>query len=255
MSENETHEQEEISIRLFTSAEGHRCSKSTCSEQRTLPYLSLMQVIYLSPSHWSGQGAHSSWLANWKKLLLQKEVKRKGVSGGSSAKTRAKWSNKISFDRKDIMLLSTISPFHFFNQIFFSSNSLIMVHISCSIVSIRSILAWWGGCPSCFVRAVSINLWISPLAQGITQHATKTRTLFTAIWGVKIEAISPFYLFLNQFFKRSVKGSLIPEFSESSSAKVINSLRALVMVLSGTVLLEMNVELDINHYTDSTLFC
>ena len=43
--------------------------KSTCAEQRTLPYLSLMQVIYLSPSHWSGQGAPSSGLANLKQIV------------------------------------------------------------------------------------------------------------------------------------------------------------------------------------------
>ena len=76
------------------------------------------------------------------------------------------------------------------------------------------------------------------------QHQTKTRTLITAIRGVRIEAISPFHL-ANPFFfflKRSVKGSLIPEFSESLSAKVISPSRALVVVSSGAVLSGMKVQ-------------
>ena len=67
----------------------------------SLPYLSLMQVIYMSPSHWSGQGAHSSWLANWNKLLLGKEVKRKGVAGAFQQKLDQNGVTKISFDTKD----------------------------------------------------------------------------------------------------------------------------------------------------------
>ena len=45
-------------------------------------YLSLTHVMYLSPSHWSGQGSHSSCLANWNKLFLGEEVKRRGVTRG-----------------------------------------------------------------------------------------------------------------------------------------------------------------------------
>ena len=37
VSENETHEHGEISTRLFTSAEGRRCSKSARKEEKTLP--------------------------------------------------------------------------------------------------------------------------------------------------------------------------------------------------------------------------
>ena len=65
--------------------------------------------------------------------------------------------------------------------------------LSYAIVSIRIVLAWWGGGP--FVRAVSTNFLISLLAQGTIQHATKIWTLTTAIRGVKIEAISPFHFF------------------------------------------------------------
>ena len=78
--------------------------KSACTEQRTLPYLSLMQVIYLSPSHWPGQGAHSSPLANLKHIVNGR--RGKGV-GHRKAKLEQNGVTKISFDRKDIMLLST----------------------------------------------------------------------------------------------------------------------------------------------------
>lgn len=44
-------------------------------------------------THWSGQGAHSSRLANLK-LLLGEEGKRRGSQEGISAETRAKWSNQ-----------------------------------------------------------------------------------------------------------------------------------------------------------------
>ena len=68
-----------------------------------------MQVMYLSPSHWSGQGAHSSRLANCNRLLLGEKVKRRGgVSQGVfQLKPEQNGVTKISFDRKDIMLLRT----------------------------------------------------------------------------------------------------------------------------------------------------
>ena len=57
VSKNETHEHGEISKGMGT-------PKSASAEQRTLPYLSLTQAMYLSPSHWSGQVSHilPSWL-------------------------------------------------------------------------------------------------------------------------------------------------------------------------------------------------
>ena len=65
--------------------------------------------MFLSPSHWSGQGAHSSRLANCDKLLLGEKVKRRGgVSQGVfQLKPEQNGVTKISFDRKDIMLLLT----------------------------------------------------------------------------------------------------------------------------------------------------
>ena len=64
--------------------------KCACAEQRTLPYLSLAQVIYLSPSHRSGQGTHSScWLFS-NKLLLGEEKKRRGVAGRCFSQNQSK---------------------------------------------------------------------------------------------------------------------------------------------------------------------
>ena len=57
---------------------GRGTPKSVHTKQRTVPYLSLTQVIYLSPSHWSGQGAHSSRLANLKQIVTGKRGKEEG---------------------------------------------------------------------------------------------------------------------------------------------------------------------------------
>ena len=54
-----------------------------------------MQVIYLSPSHWSGKGAHSSQLANLRQIVAGRRGKDGGVTQeGISTETRAKWSNQ-----------------------------------------------------------------------------------------------------------------------------------------------------------------
>ena len=79
--------------------------KSAHAEQRTLPYLSLMQVMHLSPFHWSGQGAHSSPLANLKQIVTGRRGKEEGGLRKAFQQNRV---TKVSFDRKDIMLLSTI---------------------------------------------------------------------------------------------------------------------------------------------------
>ena len=85
---NETHEHGEISTRRFT-------PKSVCAEQRTHPYLSLTQVMYLSPSHWSRQGAHSSWLANLKEIVTGKRGKEEGGHRVDSAEAgAAEWNNQ-----------------------------------------------------------------------------------------------------------------------------------------------------------------
>lgn len=72
---------------------------STCEEGRT-HYLSLMQAGYLSPSHWLGQGAHSSQLI-WNKQLLGGEGKRRGA-GGCQMKQEQSGVTKTSFDKKEI---------------------------------------------------------------------------------------------------------------------------------------------------------
>ena len=45
------------------------------AQRKDSPYLSLMQVMYLSPSHWSGQVTHSSWLANLKEIVTGRRGK------------------------------------------------------------------------------------------------------------------------------------------------------------------------------------
>ena len=47
-------------------------------------YLSLTQVMYLSPSHRSGQGAHSSPLANLKQIVTGRRGKEE--QGGECLK-------------------------------------------------------------------------------------------------------------------------------------------------------------------------
>lgn len=84
--------------------------KSVRAEQRTLPYLSLTQVMYLSPSHGSGQGAHSSRLANLEQIVTGKIGKEEGGLAGLIQRRLEPEQNgvtKISFDRKDTLLLST----------------------------------------------------------------------------------------------------------------------------------------------------
>ena len=51
--------------------------------------------MYLSLSHWSDQGVHSSRLANLKQIVTGGRGKEEGESQeGVSAETRAKWSNQ-----------------------------------------------------------------------------------------------------------------------------------------------------------------
>ena len=66
--------------------------KSPHTKQKTLPYLSLMQVIYLSPSHRSGQGTQYSQLANLKEIITGRREKEEGDVAGRQ--TGAKWSNQ-----------------------------------------------------------------------------------------------------------------------------------------------------------------
>ena len=82
--------------------------KSRCAEQRTLPYVSLTQVMQLSPSHWSGQGTHSSQLANLKQIVTGRRGKEEGGRRKVfQLKPEQNGVTKISFDRKDSTLPST----------------------------------------------------------------------------------------------------------------------------------------------------
>ena len=52
------------------------------TKRKDPPYLSLTQAVYLSPSHWSGQGTHSSRLAHLKQTVAGKRKKEERVTGG-----------------------------------------------------------------------------------------------------------------------------------------------------------------------------
>ena len=59
-------------------------TQKSCKKEGRPPYLSLMKVVYLPPSHWSGQGAHSSQLANLKQVVTG----RRGKEGGGGCRLR-----------------------------------------------------------------------------------------------------------------------------------------------------------------------
>ena len=76
------------------------------------PYLSLTQLMNLSPPHWSGQGAHSFQLANLKQIVTG----RRGTGGseeGGPVKPEQNGVSKISFDRKDMLLSAVTSRNHY----------------------------------------------------------------------------------------------------------------------------------------------
>ena len=52
--------------------------KKHLQRRKDPPYLSLRQVMYLSPPHWSGQGARSSRLANLKQIVTGRRGKDEG---------------------------------------------------------------------------------------------------------------------------------------------------------------------------------
>ena len=65
--------------------------------------------MYLSPSHWSGQGTHSSRLANLKQIVTGRRRKdEEGHRKVFQPKPEQNGLTKISFDRKDLMLLSIL---------------------------------------------------------------------------------------------------------------------------------------------------
>ena len=106
--------------------------KKHTQRRKDPPCLSLMQVIYLSPSHWSGKGAHSSQLANLRQIVAG----RRGKDGGGchrkafQLKLEQNGVTKISFDRKDIMLTLYNFPFNFLsNVLFFKFLSMVLALI------------------------------------------------------------------------------------------------------------------------------
>ena len=83
--------------------------KKPAQRRKDPPCLSLTQVMCLSPSHWPSQGTHSSPLANLKHIVTGRRGKEEG--GHRKAfhpKPEQNRVTKISFDRKDIMLLFTV---------------------------------------------------------------------------------------------------------------------------------------------------
>ena len=70
-----------------------RVLKKRVQRSKDSPYLSLTQVMGLSPSHPSGQGAHSSLLANLKQIVTGRRGKGEGVAGG---RLRCNWSKAES---------------------------------------------------------------------------------------------------------------------------------------------------------------
>ena len=82
--------------------------KKCAQRRKDPPYLSLVQVMYLSPSHWSGQGAHSSWLANLKQIVTGRRGKEERVCRRvSQPKPEQNGVTKTSFDGKGVILLCT----------------------------------------------------------------------------------------------------------------------------------------------------
>ena len=79
-------------------------AQKTCVRKKD-PCLPLTQVVCLSPSHWSGQGARSSQLAKLKQTYWEKCG---GAGGGVVQRKVAQMKpgqngvTKTSFDRKDI---------------------------------------------------------------------------------------------------------------------------------------------------------
>ena len=110
VSKSETRGQGEISTRRL-SAEGRRASEKRARPTKDPPLFiphAGAGLMDLSPSHGSGQGAHSSRLAHGNKLLLGKAGKRKGVAGAFQPKAEPHGVTKLSFHRRDMMLLSTV---------------------------------------------------------------------------------------------------------------------------------------------------
>ena len=77
VSESKTRKHREILTRLLTSAEGCKCSKKHVQRRKTPIFIPNTGGISV-PFHWSGQGAHSSLLANLKQIVTGRRGKEEG---------------------------------------------------------------------------------------------------------------------------------------------------------------------------------
>lgn len=103
MSENETPEHRDISTRLFTSAEGRGYSKSTRQEEKTSLFIPNSGDVPV----------HFPWVTSGLPLFSVGggrgwEMGRWGHRKVFHPKPEQNGVTKISFDRKDIMLLSAL---------------------------------------------------------------------------------------------------------------------------------------------------
>ena len=94
VSESETHEHGEISTRLFTSAEGRRCSKSAANQKRPSLFLpNAADGLVPFPRVRSGRTFFP--VGELKQIVTGKRGKEEGrLPESVSAETRAKWSHQ-----------------------------------------------------------------------------------------------------------------------------------------------------------------
>jgi len=93
-----------------------RVLKKGVQRRKDPPYLSLTRVTFLSPSHWSGQGAHSSRWPIETNCCWEKKERGGRRRRRFQLKPEHNGLAKISLDRKDVMLLSTpVVTVHFPN--------------------------------------------------------------------------------------------------------------------------------------------
>ena len=108
VSKNETHAHGETLTRFLTSAEGHRHSKK-CTRQTKDPPLFLPNAGDAPvPFPWVRSGRTFFPVGSLKQIVAGKRGKQEGGRRGISAETEQNGVAKISFDTKDIMLLSTV---------------------------------------------------------------------------------------------------------------------------------------------------
>ena len=104
-SENETREHGEVATRLFASAEGPDAQRAPAKKKSPSLFIPKAGDV-TAPRHGPGQGAHSSPLANLKRIVTGRRGKG-GAARHFSQNGEQNAVTKISFDRQDIMLLST----------------------------------------------------------------------------------------------------------------------------------------------------